>query len=394
MESKDTQSTREVAIHRLLGAWRGEIQARYIYDIVASREADPRRAGILRQIAEAEGTHRRKLEARLTAMRVPIPDPATVRIPPWLRLQARLAPIDQLLRAREAAEDDEVLNQYGRPTGDASTDQVLREIRKDERSHAMAVNEMLGQPSPPQAPEPKAEVRQQLDSMMKGERHRTGAEWVSDAIYGANDGLAAVFGIVAGVAGATGATKHTVLTAGLAGAVASSLSMGVGAWLAARSTNEMAQATISQEKKELQIHPSEEAEELSLFYQLKGLSRAEADDFVTKLARSDEAMLNALVAEEFGGLEQGKSPWTAGFAGLISTSVGAILPVLPFFFVGGTVGLVIAFAVSLIAHFAVGAAKSLFTLRSWWFSGLEMTIAGIIVGGGTYVLGLLFKVAT
>src|SRR5664280_3883289 len=109
MESEDTQSSREVAIHRLLGAWRGEIQARYVYDIIASREADPRRAGILRQIAEGEGTHRRKLEARLTAMGVAIPDPATVRIPPWLRLQARVAPIDQLLRAREAAEDDEVL---------------------------------------------------------------------------------------------------------------------------------------------------------------------------------------------------------------------------------------------------------------------------------------------
>ena len=49
--------------------------------------------------------------------------------------------------------------------------------------------------------------------------------------------------------------------------------------------------------------------------------------------------------------------------------------------------------VSLAAHFVVGAAKSLFTLRSWWSSGLEMTVAGVIVGGATYVLGLLFKAA-
>jgi VIT1/CCC1 family predicted Fe2+/Mn2+ transporter len=124
------------------------------------------------------------------------------------------------------------------------------------------------------------------------------------------------------------------------------------------------------------------------------LTKVEADEFVTKLAWHPDAMLNTLVAEEFGGMEGGKNPWTAGLAGLASTGIGAIIPVLPFFFVGGTVGLVIAFVISLVAHFAVGAAKSLFTLRSWWSSGLEMTVAGIVVGGGTYVLGLGFKVST
>jgi len=77
----------------------------------------------------------------------------------------------------------------------------------------------------------------------------------------------------------------------------------------------------------------------------------------------------------------------------ISTGVGAIIPVLPFFWMGGTAGVLAAAAVSLAAHFLVGVAKSLFTLRSWWSSGLEMTAAGVIVGGATYLLGLLFKVA-
>src|SRR5579885_1166224 len=63
--------------------------------------------------------------------------------------------------------------------------------------------------------------------------HRRGGSWVSDAIYGANDGLAAVFGIVAGVSGATGGSSF-VLTAGLAGALASALSMATGAFLAER----------------------------------------------------------------------------------------------------------------------------------------------------------------
>jgi VIT family. len=63
--------------------------------------------------------------------------------------------------------------------------------------------------------------------------------------------------------------------------------------------------------------------------------------------------------------------------------------VIPFFFVRGTTGVVVAFAVSLIAHFLVGASKSLFTLRTWWSAGLEMTLAGVIVGGVTYGIGLL-----
>ena len=382
-------------VDRLLSAWRGEIQARFVYEILAEREQDPRRADILRRIAEAEAGHRRRLAERLTQLGVPVPDEASVRISLWLRLQARLAPIERVLRAREAAEDDEVMGVYGKPTGDAQTDELLRSIRKDERSHALVVNEMVGAPTPGEAGDAEAATNSRLQRLLGRETwHRTSSGWVSDAIYGANDGLAAVFGIVAGVSGATGASARFVLTAGLAGAIASALSMGVGAWLAARSTTEIAEANIEQERREILEHPEEEKEELSLFYQLKGLSREEADDFVGKLARNPEAMLQTLIAEEFGGMERGGNPWTAAFAGFLSTGVGAMIPVIPFFFLSGLTAVVVAFALSLVAHFAVGAAKSLFTLRSWWSSGFEMTVAGVIVGGATYALGLVFEVTT
>ena len=78
----------------------------------------------------------------------------------------------------------------------------------------------------------------------------------------------------------------------------------------------------------------------------------------------------------------------AALAGGISTAVGAMVPVLPFFFLSGTAGVIVAAGVSLVAHFAVGAAKSLFTLRTAWSAGIEMTAAGAIVGGVTYLLGL------
>jgi VIT1/CCC1 family predicted Fe2+/Mn2+ transporter len=100
-------------------------------------------------------------------------------------------------------------------------------------------------------------------------------------------------------------------------------------------------------------------------------------------------MLQALAAEEFGiSGATGENAAEAALAAGVSTGLGAIVPVIPFFFVTGTVGIVIAAAVSLIAHFLVGAAKSLVTLRTWWAAGLEMTLAGIIVGGATYLVGL------
>ncbi|HEY6396347.1 MAG TPA: ferritin family protein, partial [Solirubrobacteraceae bacterium] len=126
---------------RLLKAWEGEIVAGAVYDLIARRLAD-REATILRRMSEAEGGHRRRLEARMRELEIPMPDPAGVRLPLWLRLQARIAPVDRLLAAREAAEDEEVDDLYKRSTGDVETDRLLREIRKDERSHAMALEEL------------------------------------------------------------------------------------------------------------------------------------------------------------------------------------------------------------------------------------------------------------
>jgi VIT1/CCC1 family predicted Fe2+/Mn2+ transporter len=182
-----------------------------------------------------------------------------------------------------------------------------------------------------------------------------------------------------------------VLTAGLSGAVASGLSMATGAYLAARSEAEVAAANLDRERREVEENPDEEKEELSLFYQLKGIDEATANMIAERIAHDPEAMLKAQVAEELGGGEAGSDPVQSAAAAGISTFVGAMVPVIPFFFLRGTTGVIVAFIVSLIAHFLVGASKSLFTLRKWWSAGLEMTLAGVIVGGITYGIGLLIK---
>jgi VIT1/CCC1 family predicted Fe2+/Mn2+ transporter len=392
---------------RLLTAWRGEILAGAVYGLIARRLA-PREADIMRRMAEAESGHRHRLEERMTQLGIAIPDPASVTVGFWLRLQARVAPIDRLLAAREAAEDEEVDGIYKRSTGDPETDRLLREIRKEERSHSLAVADMRsgsGGADPPAAgsPAPGASgtsgaagpppsipaARARLDRILGREKgHSSGTGWISGAIYGANDGLAAVFGIVAGVSGATGGSG-AVLTAGLAGAIASALSMATGAFLAERSESEVAAANVERERQEIAEHPEEEKEELSLFYQLKGIDQATADEIAEQMARQPDAMLQALATEEFGvAASGGGDPAQAALAAGISTGIGAIIPVIPFMITTGTAGIIAAAVVSLIAHFLVGAAKSLVTLRSWWSAGLEMTLAGFIVGGATFLVGL------
>jgi VIT1/CCC1 family predicted Fe2+/Mn2+ transporter len=397
------------ARERLLTAWRGEIVAGAVYGLIA-RRMDPREAEILRRMAQAESAHRRRLEQRMQELGITVPEPTSVRLPLWLRVQARIAPVDRLLAAREAAEDEEVDDLYKRSTGDPITDGLLREIRKEERSHSLAVQEIrsgqggdggregpLGEGEPPRpARVPREEppvaipgAQARLDRILGREKwHRTGGGWISGAIYGANDGLAAVFGIVAGVSGATGGSS-SVLTAGLAGAIASALSMATGAFLAERSESEVVAANIERERQEIAAHPEEEKEELSLFYQLKGIDADTADQLAEKMAQRPEAMLQALAAEEFGaGAGDGGDPIQAGLAAGISTGLGAIIPVIPFMITTGRAAIVAAAIVSLVAHFLVGAAKSLVTLRTWWASGLEMTLAGLIVGGATYLVGL------
>jgi predicted membrane protein (TIGR00267 family) len=124
------------------------------------------------------------------------------------------------------------------------------------------------------------------------------------------------------------------------------------------------------------------------------MSETDANELAEKLSRQPDAMLQVLSVEELGGIKTEAHPAQAAFAAGLSTLLGAMVPVLPFFFLRGFPAIATAAVVSLVAHFLVGAAKSLVTLRTWWAAGLEMTAAGVIVGGVLYALGLLFKVGS
>ena len=214
---------------------------------------------------------------------------------------------------------------------------------------------------------------------------------MADSIYGVNDGLGAVFGIVSGVAGATNNQQHYVLISGLAGMLASALSMGAGAYLAVKSEREVYEAEIKREREEVEENPEEEREEMALFYQLQGFEVEESQRMAERVAKNPDQMVHMMAQHELGLSEQHfPNPWKSSFSAAASTAVGAFIPIIPFFFMQGFAAVITAFAVSIAAHFLVGALKSLITSRSWWASGLEMTMVGVLEAGVTYGLGLAF----
>lgn len=227
-----------------------------------------------------------------------------------------------------------------------------------------------------------------LDLILDSQKKKAVPDWIGDAIYGVNDGLGAIFGIIAGVAGYT-ANSHTILISGMFGALASTLSMAAGAWLATKSENELMERGMGQAREDVRLYPERELHTLSLLYQTKGFEEQDADRIAKTIASDEENFINTMAQEKYGLHESHKGkPGSAALFGGVSTLIGGIVPLIPFFIVHGTAALVFAAIVSVAAHFAVGALKSIVTVRSWWASGLEMTLVGVLVGVISYALGI------
>jgi len=366
-------------------ALRKEQATNRIYTALALRETNASRRQVLQKLAATEAGHADRWSRRLVELGAPVPpevDPLRDRIWRWLLVQQGTN--HALARIEQAEEDD--TSMYGDLVADAPTEAdrvALHTVQKDEITHGRLAHDV----SMPAAPT----VQAKLDSILGRERwHHHGGGWIGQAIYGANDGLVSVFGIVTGVAGAT-AGGPAVLIAGLAGMLASALSMGSGAYLATKADREIQEAEIGRERRELERDPAEEMEELALFYQLKGVPESEARQLTERLMVEPENALRTLTSEELGISAEGfPNPWTAAASATLSTAAGAFIPIIPFFFAHGYVAIIASFVISTIAHFLIGAAKTIVTGLSPWKSGFEMTAVGLGEALITYGLGLIF----
>jgi len=378
----------------LEGNWQAEMEGYNTYLALAERDTDPVRAQVLRHLASAEWEHAALWHGRILELGGPEPVYAGRAHGEADTLASRAGGVRMALRRLEIEESRHVAN-YGeqlKALGDEGSIAILDHVIEDEKDHYRELGSLIRGHYTAPAGAPKIDAQAVLNELLakRNQGRKQPGSWIGDAIYGVNDGLGAIFGIVSGVSGATAGDSKYVLLAGLSGMIASALSMGSGAYLAAKSEREIYQAEVAREREAIKMNGPEARELLSLYYQVKGLPEADALHMVNHIASDPEQLLRALSSERLGSSEEALSnPMVSASSGALSTAIGASIPIIPFFFMSGIEAVIAAAVISLAAHFAVGAAKSLITVRSWWSSGFEMTVVGAVEGAVTYGIGIL-----
>jgi VIT1/CCC1 family predicted Fe2+/Mn2+ transporter/rubrerythrin len=378
----------------LEGNWKAEMEGYHTYLAMAERDTDPVRSQVLRHLAGAEWEHAELWHGRIAELGGAEPVYHGKPGGEADSLANRAGGIRMALRRLEI-EESRAIASYGeqlKGLGDPESIAILEHVIEDEKDHYKELGSLLRGHYPAPSGAHKINAQAILDEMLakRAQGRKQPGSWIGDAIYGVNDGLGAIFGIVSGVSGATAGDSKYVLLAGLSGLIASALSMGSGAYLAAKSEREIYLAEVGREREAIKMNGPEARELLSLYYQVKGLPEEDAQNMVNHIANDPEQLLRALAGERLGTSEEAlANPLVSAGSGALSTAVGAAIPIIPFFFLTGIEAVIAAAVISLAAHFAVGAAKSLITVRSWWSSGFEMTMVGALEGAVTYGIGVL-----
>jgi VIT1/CCC1 family predicted Fe2+/Mn2+ transporter/rubrerythrin len=353
-----------------------EIDAGYLYQKLSEKEDDPTVAGIFHQMSEIESSHAKAFLAKMNLPEDKMPKPS--------------------LRAR-------TLNLIGKIFG---YDYVLGVLMDTEKSLSNAVIQA------------KQKAKQQVTGVetnhvkiLKGlvaqskvagstiarfeTRHRSvGGNALRAAVLGGNDGLVSNFSLVMGVAGAT-AGQEGVLLAGLAGLLAGALSMALGEWISVKSSQELYENQMQLEQEELETNPENEMKELELIYLAKGVPAEQAKSMAEEVISNPAQAHEVLVREELGiNPEELKgSAIEAALYSFFLFAIGAVIPVAPFMFTSGTQAIIISTVVSAIGLFLIGAAITLFTGRSVWFSGMRQVGFGLAAAAITFGIGKLIGVS-
>jgi VIT1/CCC1 family predicted Fe2+/Mn2+ transporter len=348
-----------------------------IYRALARAERQPHLARVFERLAEAEEEHVKFWADHLlkAGVRMPRPVPGwRSRVLAWLATQFGPQLVLPTLSAHERAARDEYASQpeaAGTP------------IARDEASHARLLNVMAG----PAGMEGGSLAR------LEGRHRAVGGNALRAAVLGVNDGLVSNLSLVMGVAGAH-LSEHAILITGLAGLLAGASAMAMGEWISVKSSRELAERQIGIEAEEIRLIPEEEAQELALIYQSKGIEEAEARRLADRLTADPDAALDTLAREELGinPSEMGGSPIEAAVASFVLFILGAIVPLWPFAVLGGTVAVGASVLASAVGLFAIGAAITLMTGRTVARSGGRQLLLGLAAAGLTFGIGRLMGV--
>jgi VIT1/CCC1 family predicted Fe2+/Mn2+ transporter len=349
--------------------WQEEVDASFLYKKLAEKTIDETERSSYVKLSEIESKHALaweqllKEKQQLTGERTPS---FKARILAWFTDRFGTNLLRDWLRREESSEVKSYLSLY-KTTSDAVTKNLALRLAKDSAQHAEQLGKITNSSAEPW--------------------HRTSSGGLlRNIVYGFNDGLTANFGLLAGMIGAA-AEPNIILLSGVAGTLADALSMGSSGYLAAKSEKEVYEKERRMEADEIRLMPELETEELAAIYETKGIESVRALSMAREVMANPEKALEEKVREELGigssEISPLKEAWVTGFA----TAVGAIIPVIPFFFSRGPLAMWLSFGIAMIAHFGVGAARSFFTGKSLWKSGWEMFIVGFGVAAVGYFIG-------
>ena len=207
------------------------------------------------------------------------------------------------------------------------------------------------------------------------------------AVFGVSDGLVSNVSLILGVAGADPA-PGVVRLAGLAGLIAGAVSMAAGEYVSMRAQTELFERELEIERRELHRHPQAETAELSRIYEARGVRPGRARAMAEEMMRDPDLALETHAREELG-IDPGSlgSPWSAAISSFIAFTVGAIVPLLPWFFGHGDAATIASVVLGAIAAVVVGVALANLTGRSPVRSGLRQL--GIATGAAavTFAVG-------
>ncbi|MGA2384779.1 MAG: VIT1/CCC1 transporter family protein [Gemmatimonadales bacterium] len=358
-------------IDTYLEHWQDEADAAFLYRLLAEAEPVAERQDVYRRLAAVEDRHATLWKKLLADAGVECGTAQPSRRARFLAWTARrFGPgiLTRLLLREEGREVKGYMDLY-RTTSPGAAKDISLTLAKESAEHAETLGGLAGK---------SGEPWHQMES----------GGFLRNVVYGFNDGLTANFGLVAGVIGASVA-PHVVLLSGVAGMVADALSMGSSGYLAAKSELEVYAHEIAMEAEEIRLMPEVETEELALVYEAKGIAREEARRMAADVMKDPERALEEKVREELKIGAQHSTPLREGWITGTATAVGAFIPVAPFLVLHGLWAISTAFALAMVSHFGVGAARSVFTGRGIIRSGLDMFVVGLGVAGVGYLVGNL-----
>lgn len=369
---------RSADIKRYRENLKDETDGAALYRLLADAETDEHLKEVYQRLAVSEDRHLALWQEKIREAGGEVPDfkPSfKVRMLGWIARRFGTGAVSPIVTRMEMA----ATSMY-----DDQPEAIEANLPADERSHARLFREIS------EAPGSGA-----VDIARIEGRHRTSnGNALRAAVLGANDGLVSNLSLVMGVAGA-GPGRDFVLLSGVAGWLAGALSMALGEWISVRSSTEAFERQREIERVELELMPEEELEELTLIYRAKGLREDEARSAATRILSNKERALETLTREELGmSGDEGGDAWIAAITSFLTFSVGAILPVIPWLFVSGAIGVTSSAVASGIGLFVTGAIITLFTGRSVLYSGTRQLAFGLAAAAITFGIGKVVGVST